>query len=322
MTEGEAETVPDIGPENQFLIDATGSNGAWVGERLDRFLAAVMSELSRSRVQSLIKSGEVLVDGRKAKPKLILANGAMVTVTIPEATPSEAISQDLPLRILYEDDDLAVIDKAEGMVVHPAAGNPDGTLVNALLHRFGTLSEIGGVQRPGIVHRLDKDTSGCMVVARNDMTHRALTEQFSDRKVSKVYLAVVEGTPARESGTVDTHIGRHPVNRQRMAVVHPPAGKHALTDYRVLCAVNGDALVECTLHTGRTHQIRVHMKELGHPLVGDPIYAKPSRQKQYGGRLMLHAWRLGFIHPGSGERMDFEAVIPDAYLSWVEEWKV
>ncbi|MGK0187794.1 MAG: 23S rRNA pseudouridine1911/1915/1917 synthase [Verrucomicrobiales bacterium] len=319
MTPHEDDTPQES--DFDFVIDSAAKHSAWVGERLDRFLASVLSELSRSRIQALIKSGDILVDGRGAKPKLVLASGSQVTVRIPEAVASEALPQDIPLHILHEDLDLAVLDKAEGMVVHPAAGNPDGTLVNALLHRFGALSEIGGVQRPGIVHRLDKDTSGCMVVARNDVTHRALTEQFAHRTVSKIYLAVVEGTPARESGRVDTHIGRHPVNRQRMAVVQAPAGKHALTDYRVLATVNGDALVECTLHTGRTHQIRVHMKELGHPLIGDPIYAKPARQKQYVGRLMLHAWRLGFNHPGTRSRMNFEAAIPAAYAPWVHAWR-
>ncbi|MCB1095728.1 MAG: RluA family pseudouridine synthase [Verrucomicrobiae bacterium] len=307
--------------EREFEIANDGPHSAGVGERLDRFLADALSELSRSRVQALIKSGDVRVNGAIAKPKLVLSNGARVTVCIPDAQPAEALPQDLPIHVLYEDDDLAVIDKAEGMVVHPAAGNPDGTLVNALLHHFGALSEIGGVLRPGIVHRLDKDTSGCMVVARNDVTHRALTEQFSNRETSKIYLAVVEGMPVRASGTVDTNIGRHPVNRQRMAVVNAPAGKHALTDYRVLALVNGDALVQCTLHTGRTHQIRVHMKEIGHPLLGDPIYAKPVKQKQYSGRLMLHAWKLGFVHPGTGERMDFEAAIPAAFLPWIDQWK-
>jgi 23S rRNA pseudouridine1911/1915/1917 synthase len=307
--------------ERVFELASDGPHRAGVGERLDRFLTGALSEMSRARVQALIKNGDIRVNGAIAKPKLVLAEGARVTVCIPDAQPAAALPQDLPIRVLYQDDDLAVIDKAEGMVVHPAAGNPDGTLVNALLHHFGALSEIGGVLRPGIVHRLDKDTSGCMVVARNDVTHRALTEQFSNRETSKIYLAVVEGSPAPASGTVDTHIGRHPVNRQRMAVVNAPAGKHALTDFRVLSLVNGDALVECTLHTGRTHQIRVHMKEIGHPLLGDPVYAKPVKQKQYSGRLMLHAWKLGFVHPRTAERMAFEAAIPHAFDPWIDQWR-
>ena len=304
-----------------FQIVGNGGCAHGVGQRLDRFLAESLPELTRSRIQSLIKSGDVLVDGQVVKPKHSVAEGETITVVIPEAEPSEALPQDLPLNVLYEDEDLAVLNKQEGMVVHPAAGNPDGTLVNALLHRFGTMSEIGGVLRPGIVHRLDKDTSGCIVVARNDAAHQALTAQFSNREVGKIYLAVVEGTPVAEQGTVDKPIGRHPVNRLRMTVVNPPAGKAAVTDYQVLCAVHGDALVECTLHTGRTHQIRVHMKELGHPLLGDPIYAKPSRQKQRMERLMLHAWKLVITHPRTGKRMTFEAEIPSAFSPWTTNLK-
>ena len=305
---------------HEFEIDRGGENASGVGERLDRFLATALPEVSRSRIQALIKSGDILVNGAGAKAKLVLTPGSTIAVRIPDPSPSEALPEALPLRVLYEDADLAVIDKKEGMVVHPAAGNPDGTLVNALLHHFGKLSEIGGVLRPGIVHRLDKDTSGCMVVARNDVTHRALTEQFSTRETTKIYLAVVQGIPSPGSGSVDTNIGRNPGNRLKMAVVAPPAGKHALTDYRVLTSIHGDALVECTLHTGRTHQIRVHMKQIGHPLIGDPIYAKPARQKQQTGRLMLHAWKLGFRHPATGELLVFEATIPGAFKPWLEKW--
>lgn len=207
-------------------------------------------------------------------------------------------------------------------VLYPVAkaGNPDGTIVNALLHHCGDLSGIGGVERPGIVHRLDKDTSGCLVIAKNDGAHQSLTAQFAARSTEKRYLAVIQGIPSQSSGTVFTHIGRHPVNRLKMAVVNPGSGKAAITDYDLLCAdpSTDSSLVLCTLHTGRTHQIRVHMLHLGHPLIGDPIYAKPARQKAKPGRLMLHAWRLGFDHPRTGKRMDFEAPVPPEYTPWLQ----
>lgn len=288
--------------------------------RLDQYLAAHLPELSRSRIQSLIKSGDVLVNGTPAKPKNPVSRGDSITVRIPEPEPAEARPQDIPLDILYEDEDVVVINKESGMVVHPAAGNPDGTIVNALLHHCGDLSGIGGVERPGIVHRLDKDTSGCLVIAKNDGAHQSLTAQFAARSTEKRYLAVVQGIPAQSSGTVFTHIGRHPVNRLKMAVVNPGTGKAAITDYDLLCAdpATDSSLVLCTLHTGRTHQIRVHMLHLGHPLIGDPIYAKPARQKAKPGRLMLHAWRLGFDHPRMGKRMEFEAPIPPEYTPWLQ----
>lgn len=288
--------------------------------RLDQYLAAHLPELSRSRIQSLIKSGDVLVNGSPAKPKNPVSRGDSITVRIPEPEPAEAQPQDIPLDILYEDEDVVVINKESGMVVHPAAGNPDGTIVNALLHHCRDLSGIGGVERPGIVHRLDKDTSGCLVIAKNDGAHQSLTAQFAARSTEKRYLAVVQGIPSQSSGTVFTHIGRHPVNRLKMAVVNPGSGKAAITDYDLLCAdpSTDSSLVLCTLHTGRTHQIRVHMLHLGHPLIGDPIYAKPARQKAKPGRLMLHAWRLGFDHPRTGKRMDFEAPVPPEYTPWLQ----
>ena len=254
--------------------------------RLDQYLAAHLPELSRSRIQSLIKSGDVLVNGSPAKPKNPVSRGDSITVRIPEPEPAEAQPQDIPLDILYEDEDVVVINKESGMVVHPAAGNPDGTIVNALLHHCGDLSGIGGVERPGIVHRLDKDTSGCLVIAKNDAAHQSLTAQFAARSTEKRYLAVVQGIPSHD----------------------------------LLCAdpSTDSSLVLCTLHTGRTHQIRVHMLHLGHPLIGDPIYAKPARQKAKPGRLMLPAWRLGFDHPRTGKRMDFEAPVPPEYTPWLQ----
>jgi 23S rRNA pseudouridine1911/1915/1917 synthase len=204
--------------------------------------------------------------------------------------------------------------------VHPAPGNPDGTLVNALLHHCrGKLSGIGGVERPGIVHRLDKDTSGCLVVAKSDPAHQSLVTQFSERStMEKIYLAVTQGVPAPAKDTIFTHIGRHPVNRQKMAVVNPPGGKAAITDYEILGtdAATRTSLVLCHLHTGRTHQIRVHLHHKGTPLVGDPIYGKPSRNSALPDRLMLHAWKLSFEHPLTRKRLSFEAPIPQEFEEW------
>jgi 23S rRNA pseudouridine1911/1915/1917 synthase len=290
------------------------------GTRLDAWLAAAMPDLSRSRLQELIREQYVLRNGEPAKPRDAVALGDVITVSLPEAVPDIAQPQEIPLHVLYEDDHLIVLDKESGMVVHPAAGNPDGTLVNALLHHCkGKLAGIGGVERPGIVHRLDKDTSGCIVVAKTDTTHRALVEQFAGRTTEKVYLAVTQTAPTPRQGTVFTHIGRHPVNRQKMAVVNPPGGKASITDYEVLGidAATGSALVRCDLHTGRTHQIRVHMLHLGCPLVGDPIYSKPQRQTAQTGRLMLHAWRLAIDHPETGERLRFQSQIPPEYTPWL-----
>ena len=290
------------------------------GERADAFLARVVPDLTRSAAQRLLEAGAVRLAGRPVRKNYRTAPGDVLEVDIPAPQPVDLVPQDIPLDILYEDEDVVVINKESGMVVHPAAGNPDGTIVNALLHHCGDLSGIGGVERPGIVHRLDKDTSGCLVIAKNDGAHQSLTAQFAARSTEKRYLAVVQGIPSQSSGTVFTHIGRHPVNRLKMAVVNPGSGKAAITDYDLLCAdpSTDSSLVLCTLHTGRTHQIRVHMLHLGHPLIGDPIYAKPARQKAKPGRLMLHAWRLGFDHPRTGKRMDFEAPVPPEYTPWLQ----
>jgi len=291
------------------------------GDRLDAYLAARLPDLSRSRIQALIREQFILVSGKPAKPRDSVKTGDSITIALPEAVPLDAEPQEIPLDILYEDDDLVVLDKAPGMVVHPAPGNPDGTLVNALLHHCkGKLSGIGGVERPGIVHRLDKDTSGCLVVAKSDAAHQSLVTQFSERStMEKLYLAVTQGIPKPEKDTVFTHIGRHPVNRQKMAVVNPPGGKTAITDYETLSVDPSSltALVLCHLHTGRTHQIRVHMHHKGAPLVGDSIYGKPSKTANEVGRLMLHAWRLSFEHPITGKRHHFEAPIPLEYRPWL-----
>ena len=291
------------------------------GTRLDAWLAAQLSDLSRSRIQELIREQHIRKNDQPAKPRDSVSIGDRIQVEVPEAIPADAQPEDIALRVLHEDDSLIVIDKDEGMVVHPAAGNPDGTLVNALLHHCkGQLSGIGGVERPGIVHRLDKDTSGCLIVAKTDTTHRALVEQFADRSTDKRYLAVVQGRPSESTGTVFTHIGRHPVNRMKMAVVNPPGGKASITDYEVLTTdpSNNTSLVLCHLHTGRTHQIRVHMLHLGCPLIGDPIYAKPARQSVSIGRMMLHAWKLSVNHPENGKRLSCVAPIPPEYTPWLQ----
>ena len=299
----------------EILADATA-------DRLDAFLAARLPDLSRSRIQALIREQYIIVNGQPAKPRDPVKTGDRIAIALPEAVPLDAAPQDIPLDILFEDDDLVVLNKAHGMVVHPAPGNPDGTLVNALLHHCkGRLSGIGGVERPGIVHRLDKDTSGCLVVAKSDAAHQSLVTQFSERStMEKIYLAVTVGVPKPEKDTIFTHIGRHPVNRQKMAVVNPPGGKTAITDYEVLAtdAATLTALVFCHLHTGRTHQIRVHLHHKGTPIVGDPIYGKPAKNPSLPDRLMLHAWKLSFDHPITGQRHSFESPIPDEFQPWVE----
>ena len=292
------------------------------GERIDAFLAARLAELSRSRIQTLIREQFIQINGHPAKPRDAVKLGDRITIVLPEAVPLDNVAQDIALEILFEDDDLIVVNKASGMVVHPAPGNPDGTLVNALLHHCrGKLSGIGGVERPGIVHRLDKDTSGCLVVAKSDVAHQSLVTQFAERStMEKIYLAVTQGIPKPAKDTIFTHIGRHPVNRQKMAVVNPPGGKAAITDYEILAtdAASITALIVCHLHTGRTHQIRVHLHHKGAPLVGDPIYGKPSKTSEQTGRLMLHAWRLAFNHPITGKRHRFEATIPHEFTPWTD----
>ncbi len=287
--------------------------------RLDAFLANELVELSRSRIQSLIKSGDITVNGKCIKPKYSLETHDQIKIMIPEPEPYEVLAQDLPLEILHEDQDVIVLNKASGMVVHPAVGSPDGTVVNALLHHCqGNLAGIGGVERPGIVHRLDKDTSGCLIVAKRDGAHQELVRQFAERETKKLYLAVTEKRPHKAQDSIFTNIGRHPVHRQKMAVLNPGAGKPAITDYYTLyTADDGTSLVLCVLHTGRTHQIRVHLKHVGAALLGDPIYSTPSRQVAQTGRLMLHAWKLTVSHPKDDNPLVSEAPIPSEYQPWI-----
>jgi 23S rRNA pseudouridine1911/1915/1917 synthase len=299
------------------------------GERLDKTLAAGLEGLSRSRVQALLEQGCVSTGGRAVTdPALKVKHGQIFDVFIPEAEAAEPEAQDIPLAVIYEDEDVLVIDKPAGLVVHPAAGNPDNTLVNALLAHCGdSLSGIGGVRRPGIVHRLDKDTSGLMVVAKNDRAHTGLTDQFTDRSLSRTYLALVWGVPSLREGRIEANIGRSSADRKKMAVV-TGGGKHAATRYRVVKAYgNAVALVECKLETGRTHQIRVHLSHLGHPLVGDPLYGR-GRSSRAGGRFgaalpepqrsalvgfprqALHAAGLSLMHPTRQESLRFDVDLP------------
>lgn len=290
--------------------------------RLDQFLTGKLDGLSRAKVQALIKDGLVTLEGRSLKSRHSVSAGETFSVEIPPEAPALPQAQELPLDILFEDDHLIVVNKAHGMVVHPANGNEDGTLVNALLHHCkGNLAAAAGDERPGIVHRLDKDTSGCLIAAKTDEAYFSLTKQFAERSTDKRYFAVVQGSPAERQGTVFTNIGRHPVNRQKMAVIDPPNGKSAITDYEVVdyLETSDSSLVLCTLHTGRTHQIRVHMLHLGHPIIADPIYAKPQRQKAKTGRLMLHAFQLSIDHPITHERMDFEAPVPKPFDPWMNQ---
>jgi 23S rRNA pseudouridine1911/1915/1917 synthase len=288
------------------------------GQRLDQFLTAQESLLSRSRLQTLIRDGHATLNGRPAKPNAKVRAGDEVTLVVPEAQPTETQAEEIALSVLYEDSDLLVVNKPPGMVVHPAAGNWSGTLVNALLHHCTGLSGIGGEQRPGIVHRLDKDTSGCIAIAKHDAAHQSLSRQFATREVSKIYLAIAAGRFKQSSGMIEAAIGRHPIHRKQMTVLTDGKGRASRTAWRVLGEIAAPeapaglgTLVECTLHTGRTHQIRVHLKHLGHPLLGDEAY---GRRLGFP-RQMLHAWRLGFVHPASGRRIECEAPLPADFLA-------
>ncbi len=298
------------------IIEATIGE-AQHGLRLDKALAELLPDLSRERLKSLIVEGDVTADGRTLNPSMKVAAGQLFAISIPAPVDADAIAQDIPLNIVHEDADLIVVDKPAGLVVHPAAGNLDGTLVNALLHHCrGELSGIGGVARPGIVHRIDKDTSGLLVVAKSDRAHEGLAQQFKAHSIDRLYAAIVYGVPQPPVGTVDTWIGRSDSDRKKMAVHREGRGKHAVTHYRLIERLAGAALVECRLETGRTHQVRVHMAHLGHPLIGDPVYSRERKgfktilETLRFKRQALHAKRLGFIHPLTGQKLSFDSAPP------------
>jgi 23S rRNA pseudouridine1911/1915/1917 synthase len=299
----------------QFIVERSLPH-----ERLDVFLRQRYPAMSRGAIQRLLEQGFIRVNGQPVKPTHAPRAGELVDVTWPEARPAEAQPEQIPLDILFEDDDLLVLNKPAGLVVHPSAGHEEHTLVNALLHHCaGQLSGIGGVARPGIVHRLDKDTSGCLVVAKNDKAHLALAKQFAGREVEKVYHALVCGEIPREQGEIHAAIARHPSHRKRMAAAEEEEGREAWTSYRVADRLLYSTLVEAHLHTGRTHQIRVHFQHLGFPVVGDETYgARQNRRLQEltgycVERQMLHASKLAFRQPATGRMRSFEAPLPEDF---------
>lgn len=295
------EEQPQIAEVIELEIDDSG-------ERLDAYLAARL-EYSRSQLKDWISESRVLLNGRPAKASAKVKLGQTVLIEVPPLEPAEPLPQpEIPLHIIYEDDDILVLNKQRGLVVHPAIGNPDGTLVNALLAHGSNWTGIRGVQRPGIVHRLDKNTTGAMVTAKHDRSAVGLQNQFRDRTVHKVYLALAHGVPSPKRGRIDQPIGRHTVDRTRMAVV--PTGKAARSDYQVLESFGDDfSLIEVKLHSGRTHQIRVHLAWLGHPIVGDPMYGRKSHPFEIEGQA-LHCKQLGFVHPVGGKAMEFDCPPP------------
>jgi 23S rRNA pseudouridine1911/1915/1917 synthase len=298
------------------------------GMRLDKALAEA-SGLSRERVKALIAEGRIEVAGAPAgAPSSRTAEGAAFSIHVPSPADPQARPQAIPLTIVFEDEHLMVVDKPAGLVVHPAAGNADGTLVNALLHHCaGQLSGIGGVARPGIVHRIDKDTSGLLVVAKSDAAHEGLAKQFADHSIERVYLAVCNGHPQPAAGTIAGRVGRSDANRKKMAVLgnNSSRGKHAITHYKTVCKLEGCALLECRLETGRTHQVRVHLASIGHALVGDPLYGRANPtvreilQRLGFRRQALHAAVLGFTHPVTGDQLRFSSDLPPDMRELIDE---
>ena len=293
--------------QREFIVEPETA-----GQRIDRFLSGEDTGLSRSALQALVADGHVLCNGKLVAKSLKLKAGDTILLEIPDAKPIEAVPQDIPLDIVYEDEHLLVVNKPKGMVVHPAPGNPDGTLVNALLwHCKGSLSGIGGEIRPGIVHRIDKDTSGLLVAAKNDFAHLALSAQLAAHTMARTYAAVVCGNLREAAGTVDAPIGRHPTDRKRMAVTAKTA-RRAVTHWSVIARYNGYTHIRCELETGRTHQIRVHMAHIGHPLLGDLVYGHKRPEKGLSGQC-LHARALRFIHPRTGKLVTFTCPLPDYF---------
>lgn len=294
-----------IDMDNIIKIDVYNDNE----DRLDLFLSEELEGITRSAIQKLIKSGNITVNNKVKKSSYLLKEGDRVLINIPEARPIEIFPEDIPIDILYEDNDLAIVNKVQGMVVHPAPGNYSGTLVNALLFHIGDLSMTNGLIRAGIVHRLDKDTSGLLIIAKNEITHYELTKQFKDRSVLKEYITLVHNN-VKEDGKINKPIGRNPKNRKKMAVVQN--GKEAITSYQVLKSYNKYTLLKIDLKTGRTHQIRVHMADINHPIVGDPVYSSGKNEFKIDKQL-LHAFKIGFIHPKREEYMEFEKDVPEDF---------
>lgn len=281
------------------------------GQRLDSYIAKELDEVSRSYIQKLIKEDLVSVNNKKIKASYIVNEGDSILVELPKPKKLEVIAEDIPLEIIYEDEDIVIINKPQDMVVHPAPGNYTGTLVNGLIYHIDSLSSINGIIRPGIVHRLDKDTSGILIVAKKDKAHRQISEDLKDRKVKRLYKALVHGEISKETDIINAPIGRHPVDRKRMAVTKKNS-KEAVTNYKVLERFSNYTLVEAALETGRTHQIRVHMAHINHPIVGDPVYSRGKNE--FGlNKQMLHAYKLGFHHPNTGEYMECEAELPEYF---------
>ena len=286
-------------------------------QRLDAFLASSLDGLTRSQATRLIESGEVAVNGRAVSKSYKLAGGEDIAVTLPEPEPVEAVPQDIPLDVVYEDADVIVVNKPSGMVVHPAPGHPDGTLVNALLyHCAGTLSGIGGALRPGIVHRIDRDTSGLIIAAKNDAAHQYLSAQLADHTLARTYECIVVGALREDRGTVDAPIARHPTDRKRMAVV--AGGREAVTHWEVIARYPGYTHVRCRLETGRTHQIRVHMAYIGHPILGDTVYGAKKEVPGLTGQC-LHAVGLRFLHPRTHEVVELSCPLPDEFTRMLQK---
>ena len=286
-------------------------------QRLDAFLASSLDGLTRSQATRLIESGEVAVDGKPVSKSYKLAGGEDIAVTLPEPEPVEAVPQDIPLDVVYEDADVIVVNKPSGMVVHPAPGHPDGTLVNALLyHCAGTLSGVGGALRPGIVHRIDRDTSGLIIAAKNDAAHQYLSAQLADHTLARTYECIVVGALREDRGTVDAPIARHPTDRKRMAVV--AGGREAVTHWEVIARYPGYTHVRCRLETGRTHQIRVHMAYIGHPILGDTVYGAKKEDPGLTGQC-LHAVGLCFLHPRTHEVVELSCPLPDEFTRMLQK---
>lgn len=281
-------------------------------ERLDLYLSQELNNVSRSYIQKLIKEGLVKVNDKVAKAKYAVCEGDHIQVYLPEPKKLEIEAENIPIDIVYEDDDVAVVNKPQGMVVHPAPGNYSGTLVNALLYHLNSLSSINGIIRPGIVHRIDKDTSGLLMIAKNDLAHEELSKQLKAHTINRIYNALVDGNIKEEKGTIDAPIGRHPVDRKKMTVINLNS-KEAVTHFRILERFGQYTLIEAKLETGRTHQIRVHMSFINHPVTGDPVYGGKNQRFKTNGQL-LHAKTIGFIHPRTKEYLEFDSALPEHFI--------